>query len=488
MRGFRLFTLFVAAVAACGIIALLPLTLIGSSVLESSYREYAVRDMKANAHLFALALVDGEWLDHPGQLQETLSQAELGSATRFTIVASDGTVVADSDEEADRMENHATRPEVRQAMAGQTGIDIRQSPTLGTDWIYIAIPVGDQCIVRAAASLDDLNARLSVWWNRVLIGLAISLLVLLILAFAVSRILTKPLENATAAAERYAKGNFSYRLPISGSAEMQNLSLSLDTMAAELETRFKIIETQREEMSAIFDNMSEGVLAIDPDGKIMLANGAAETMLGLGPNNTGKNIEKTLRISGLFDAIQETRASDRAQEREIRLNTEQGEEKHLHVQSAKMFEHDQELGILMVFRDVTRLRQLEIIRKDFIANVSHELRTPITTIQSCLESLAEENDSADNYSGQLLAMALRNTRRMGDIINDLLLLAGMESGVAKAGGKVALSRLRPIVDDAISLRSDAAQAKKNRIYHTMRPGCSCAYQSAADQPRFGQFD
>lgn len=459
MGGVRLYVLLIFAVLLSGLAAMLPLAWTGSDAIESSYREYAVRDMTANANLFALAL-PRENAEMPRDEMSLLARtARESSETRFTVIARDGTVLADSDEYADRMENHANRPEIRDALAGKTRADIRRSPTLGTDWIYVAIPLTGGDVVRAAASLDELNDRLSLWWKRAFVGFGASVAILLALALLVARILAKPLEVAAAGAERYAKGDFAYRLPISGSAEMRKLSRSLGDMAGELDARFKLINRQREEMRAVFDNMSEGVLAVDAGGRVMLLNGMAEKILRLPGNVSGNTIESIIRNADLLDTLRETAEADQPLEKEIRVPRESGETL-VQVHSARMREGGGDAGVLVVLRDVTRLRQLEIMRRDFVANVSHELRTPITTIQSCLETLLEDGIGDRAESVEFLEMALRNTRRMGSIVGNLLFLAGMESGTANESSKTLTSPVRPVLDEALSLCREDAEARK----------------------------
>ncbi len=467
MGGIRLYVLLIFAVLLSGLAALVPMALTGSEALESSYREYAIRDMTANVNLFALSIAKNA-ADTPEELRELARTASPGSKTRFTVVAPDGMVVADSDEEAERMENHANRPEIREALAGRTGVDIRRSPTLGADWIYVAIPLSDGTVVRASTSLDELNSRLRLWWKHALIGFGASVAVLLALALLVARALARPLEVAAAGADRYAKGDFDYRPPVSGSAEMRKLSHSLGEMAGELDSRFRLINRQREEMRAVFENMSEGVLAVDTDSRIMLLNGAAERLLHLKPGLTGSAIENVARHAELLDVIRETAGAGEPLEREIRVISDSGAEALVLVHSARIREDDREIGVLVVLRDVTRLRQLEIMRRDFVANVSHELRTPITTIQSCLETLIDDGGGTPEETAGFLEMALRNTRRMGAIISNLLFLAGMESGDGgeedeKKRGEVVVAPVRPVLDEALSLCREDAEARKVRF-------------------------
>lgn len=460
MGGYRLYFLLVAAVLISGLAAMLPMALTGADALESSYREYAVRDMTANANLFALAVEPYLKQGKGDELEKIMRVAQDGSQTRFTLIAPDGEVVADSEENASRMENHANRPEVREARAGRTGVDIRKSPTLGSDWIYAAIPAEGGKVIRAAASLDELNTRLSQWWKRALAGFAISLAVLFVLALLVARRVAGPLEVAAAGADRYAKGDFSHRIPVSGSAEMRRLIVSLREMAEELDSRFKLILRQREEMRAVFENMNEGILAVAPDGTVMLLNGAAEKILNLKGGAGGKKLESLIRDPGLLGIVKDTASADKPLEKEIRVQAGDGDPILVQVHSARMQDDGVEQGVVLVLRDVTRIRHLEIMRRDFVANVSHELRTPITAIQGSLETLAEETTGV---GGQFLDMALRNTRRMGSIINNLLLLAGIESRDEKDGGKAAVCRVRPVIEEALSMYGDAAEARGTKF-------------------------
>lgn len=464
MGGFRLYFLLLIAVLLSGLAAMLPLAWTGADVLESSYREYAVRDMTANANLFSMVvapLLDGE--REPAGLSEVLRTAQGGSQTRFTIISRDGRVVADSEEDAGRMENHAGRPEVRRALAGAVGVDIRRSPTLGTEWIYAAVPMQNGMVARGAASLDEVNERLSLWWRRSALGFLVSLVVLVSLALLVARLVAKPLEVAAVGAGRYAKGDFSFRPPITGTAEMRTLADSLGGMAEELDSRFQLITRQREEMRVIFENMSEGVLAVDGGGRVMMLNRVAENILSLTADVAGKSLESVMRNAELQDAIRETRDSDKAVEKEVRVGNADGGESLVQVHAAPLREVGRAIGVVAVMRDITRLRQLEVMRRDFVANVSHELRTPVTTIQSSLETLLDGGMDDRAEAAAFLQMALKHTKRLGAIIGNLLLLSGMESGRSANKGKVAPHLVKPVLDEAISMCADEARERGDSI-------------------------
>ncbi len=462
MGGIRLNTLLVLGVLASGLVALLPFAWSGTDALSSSYRESALRAMESNAKLLALALPSGVADTDAAGMARFADAARAASGARCTVVLRDGAVLADSNEDPLRMENHANRPEIKAALAGETRAEIRNSPTLGDTWIFAAAPLPDGNVVRAAASLAELDARLSQWWRRGVLGFACSVAVLLGMALFVARRLSKPLETAAAGAERYAAGDFSFRVPVAGSAEMRRLSESMGTMAGELDARFRLITRQRGEMRAVFDNMSEGLLAVDESGAVMLSNRAAEEMLGMNTTFSGRYVAAGIRNADLLDALRGTADSDLPGERELRIRNDAAREDTVLLAHTVRMTGDGEggknLGVLAVLRDVTRLRRLEVMRRDFVANVSHELRTPVTAVQSCLETL-QDDGSVSGENAEFLEMALRNTRRMGAIISNLLFLAGMESDSQKEGERPEVGPVRPVLDEAVQLCQSEAAAR-----------------------------
>lgn len=464
MGGFRIYTLLILAVLLSGLAAMLPFAWSGADVLSSLYRETVAKDLESSARLFALAVSPRGEKNDGQALSELARTARSVSDTRFTVIRLDGRVVADSDEDADRMENHLNRPEIRTAVSGTTGVLSRPSPTLGADWMYVAVPLADGKVVRAAASMKELDNRLSQWWRKAAMLFGVSIAILIVMALLVGRMLSRSLETAAAGAERYARGDLSYRLPVTGAAETRRLSEAMGIMAAELDSRFKLVNRQREEMSVVFDNMSEGIVAVDETGHVILVNKAAQSVLGLPENTSGASIETVARNAELLNTIHETVKTNHPLEREIRIGRDAIGESLILAHTARILEAGENAGVLVVLRDVTRLRYLETMRRDFVANVSHELRTPITTIQSCLETILEDDNDGDMGKNMEFAeMALKNTKRMGAIIDNLLFLAGMESGTAKGVGKVGVALVSPVIDEAVALCREEAETRKTSV-------------------------
>lgn len=459
MGGIRLYVLVILAVLLSGLAAMLPFAWSGASVLSSSYHESAVKEMESSARLFALALSSDTDGKSRSELQRLAKTARAATGSRYTLVLQDGTVAADSDEDATRMENHGNRAEIQAALSGKTGVEVRSSPTLETDWIYVAIPLEDGNVVRAAGSMRELNVRLSQWWKKALPGFVLSGAVLLALSLFAARKLSHPLEEAVSGVERFAQGDFTRKLPVSGSSEMRKLSSSINEMADELDARFKTIGMQKEKMRVVFDNMSEGILAVDDYGKILLMNGTAEKFLGLSKDVSGIGIETIARNPDLLDIIKETVSTGSPVERDIRIRRDE-EELLMQVHTARINEKSGNIGVLTALRDVTRLRHLEIMRKDFVANVSHELRTPITAVRSSLETILDDGFDDRQSTTEFLEMALKNTKRIGSIIDNLLFLAGMESGVQKDTGKIGPHELLPVLEESVTVCREDAEDKE----------------------------
>ncbi|MDR1536239.1 MAG: PAS domain-containing protein [Planctomycetota bacterium] len=469
MGGIKLFSGIAGFVLLGGLVIMLPLAWLGADSLESSGREYALRELRANAAL-AAQLIEPELAEpDPEALSRLLRRAKGGGDTRFTLIRADGRVLADSNENVDRLENHRDRPEVAAALAGNPGSNIRASASLGVEYIYAALPFAGGWALRASAALSGVDARLAQWWRRVVAGILASLAALSGLSLLAARILARPIEDAVAGAERFAQGDLAYRPPPTWLSEIRRLNAFLARMADELDSRFKLISRQRGEMRALFESMSEGVLAIDPDRKVMLLNEAARKLLHVSGNIEGMELETALRNSDLLDLFASAAGTEGQAGRELRLPGEGSlEETLVLAQATRIRFGEDDGGTLAVLRDVTHLTRLEMMRKDFIANVSHELRTPVTAIQSCLETIRDEPDGPE--ASGFLEMALKNTRRLGAIIGNLLLLAGMESGGKETLGEPAVCPVAPVIDEALSLCRESIEAREAALAVDCDPG------------------
>ena len=387
--------------------------------------------------------------------------------TRITIINADGTVVADSDEEARAMDNHADRPEVRRALDGADGTATRYSSTLRRTMVYAAVPVegpaGVRVVVRTALPLFFLESTFRSIRLEIVLGGLLLLMLTAVAGFAISRWITRPIDEIRSGAERFAAGDLSGHIPVFKSAEIGGLAEALNSLAAQLMGKIRDMEKQRNEQAAVMASMVEGVLAVDPDERIINLNTAAANLFHLSiVEARGRGLREAIRHPGLQEFVARTLAGTQPTEGDIVLHD--GEEKFLQLSGARLRDaQGRSLGALIVMNDVTRLRRLENVRRDFVANVSHELKTPITSIKGFVETLADGAVNRPEDARRFLEIIARQADRLNSIIEDLLMLSRIEQDAEH--GQVSLERapLQPVLASAIQACQVKAGEKRIRV-------------------------
>ena len=341
------------------------------------------------------------------------------SGLRVTLIARDGRVIAESEEAPDgvpRIENHGERPEVRAALAGRVGSDRRLSATVNRPLLYVAVP-GGPGVVRLAAPLAG-NDAILIHVHRAFLGAAlVALLIGAGLAFLAGRSIARPLTTISQAARSIAQGA-PPRFPRSGVPDIDELIRALREMHAQLDQRFNELRRERAESAALVEAMIEGVIASDPRGRIVTANAAARRLLGYEPDAPLPDLEQIFRVKAAREVVDAVLGGQSVLERELELD---GQSVLL---SARPLAHG---GALLVLHDVTELRRLETVRRDFVANVSHELKTPLTSISGYAETLVQEPADGET-TRRFLTVILSNARRMQRLVDGLLDLSRIESG------------------------------------------------------------
>ena len=362
----------------------------------------------------------------------------LGEAinARVTVIASDGTVLGDSYESGAalrRMDNHLTRPEVREAVASGLGISIRLSGTVGILMLNVAVPVhlpdrGLLGIVRLSLPLTEIEAQHRAM-RAVLIGaVGIAFLLSLGMSYLVARSITRPLAEIVQAAKRMVGGEFHPRIRPGSSDEVSDLARVLNHMAASIEEKIEALKQDRAKMAATLIAMQEGVMVLAVDGTVRLINPAMERMIGRqGGELTGKSYWEVIRQPRLHEFIAHALAGGIGTTTEIGLGS--GSDRIFQVYTSSLSEGEgNPAGLVLVFHDISDLRRLEQVRKDFVANVSHELRTPLTAIKGYVEALRDDPKIELPQRHRFLEIIETHTDRLNLIITDLLLLSKIESG------------------------------------------------------------
>lgn len=349
---------------------------------------------------------------------------------RVTLVSQDGVVLGDSEVATDalaKLDNHGTRPEIADALASGKGASARQSATLDEKMMYVAMPFGAGDHARAVARLatpllavDDAVARLrGLIWVASLAALGLAVVAATIAAQST----TKEVRVLTEIARRMAGGDLQARVRADGDDEVAELAHALDGLAASLSTTLGDLRDERDLQRAILDGMSEGVLVLDKEGRVVMMNSALRAMLLVGSDVKGRLLVEAVRHSELHDLAKKAREQRGAATKELDLPGLQP--RRLLVQTTPIADEGHDL--LAVFVDVTDLRRLESLRRDFVANVSHELRTPVTAVRSAAETLRTVMVEDPGRAGRFVDIIDRNAQRLHELIEDLLELSRLES-------------------------------------------------------------
>ncbi len=357
--------------------------------------------------------------EHVGEAAFSDSLADaLGSAVghRITLVRGDGRIAGDSEVPADRVSalgDYSDRPEIRAALAGRVGSDIRASSVLARELLYVAIPHGGGAL-RVAMPASELDAPV-VRLRRVTVAAAAgTLLLLLVFAGFLERFLAAPIRRVRGALEELVEGRFATRLAPSGDGEVARLARAADRVADRLEEMEEGLEAGQE-LGEVFQHMDEGVAVVGDDGRVTRANRAFLDVLGR-DDAVGE------RFGTLFRDPAPRRLLERGLEGEAGSR-----EVELGDRAVLLSVHPHGVGAVVTSRDLTRLRRLEGIRRDFVANVSHELKTPLTSVLGFAEALADSEMPPDRVRefGQRI---VTNGVRMRRMIEELMDLSRVESG------------------------------------------------------------
>jgi two-component system phosphate regulon sensor histidine kinase PhoR len=389
------------------------------------------------------------------------------AATRITVIAGDGTVLGDSNENPAHMDNHATRPEIRAASSGDTGASLRFSKTLSQNMLYVAIPLNNanpsQGVLRLSVSAAALDAMLSTIHRRLLYGILLIALMAAMVSYFLARRISRPIEEMRRSAERLAGGDTNQPITIEGAnvpSEMLELAQSLNNMAQQLNARIRTISQQHNELEAVFASMTDGVLAIDPNHSIIRINRAAAELFNIQHQSLqGMNYEAIIRNLELQNFLEHSLNGQESITRELTL-MENGQKMILNCHVHPLYDGDnRQMGSLVILNNRTRIKQLESIRQDFVANVSHELKTPITAIRGYVETLLDGALDDKKAAKSFLRIILRQGGRLDAIVDDLLSLARIEDLAHNQKMEFNQEDILPILETVIQTCSVAAQNK-----------------------------
>ncbi len=393
--------------------------------------------------------------------------------TRFTVIAPDGTVLGDSHKDPDSMENHGNRMEVIAALSGKTGISERHSYTLNEQMIYVAVPMyssGKRSgVVRAALSTAMIRNELHKMYGRIGMGLLILTGFAALLSFYVSRRISLPIDTIRKGAQRFASGDYAGKLMPSGYAEIDQLSESLNEMAVHFRATIDSLTEQHNRLDAVLSSMVEGVIAVDNEQHILAINQMTVELFSLPLKPAiGTWIGGVLRNAKINEFIR------RIGEGGIMLKDEtlllddhphnNGNERILQLNGNALRDAKGEtIGVLVVINDITRLKKLEMMRSDFVANVSHELRTPLTSVKGFVETLQAGALDDKEETRRFLTIISRQVERLSTIVEDLLTLSRIEQETHEHTPDLQRTHIAHLLAGAVEICGVKAAAKNVRI-------------------------
>jgi two-component system phosphate regulon sensor histidine kinase PhoR len=383
--------------------------------------------------------------------------------TRVTFILPDGTVIGDSEMDPSRMENHANRPEVIEAMNGEIGRSVRFSDTIRRTLMYLAVPLRRDGaivgVVRTSVPMSVVDWSIRSVRRQFIFGGAIVACLFSAAAFLLARQISRPIEEMRRTATRLADGDLGARVKLPDGHEMRSLAQTINRMAEQLGDRMETVTRQRDEQRAVFSSMVEGVVAVDADSRIMSLNPAASRLLQIGQEQAvGRSIQEAVRNPDL-QAFISSLLNGGASEAEVTVYGDR--ETVLQLRGAPLASaKGSPMGAVLVLDDVTQTRRLETMRRDFVANVSHELKTPITALKGCVETLAGTLREGDTDTARFVAMMDRHVDRLGRIVEDLLSLSRLEHGAENEGMMREQGSLCEVVGRSVQAMTPAA-AKKN---------------------------
>jgi two-component system phosphate regulon sensor histidine kinase PhoR len=439
--------------------------------LDSTLKEFTYQRVKSALLKETLLVKMFLEKDFPGypRLKEVDRVVDKTGATvdaRVTIIGLDGTVLGDSEldgQKLEEVENHLYRPEVQEALKTGTGESVRFSTTIQKNMLYIAVPFGKEeakGIIRLSLPLSEVEMVSNYLKKILFVSLILAFAVAALASLIASVFISQPLKKISALARKIAEGDFSKKITIKTKDEVEDLAHSFNFMSEEIRSKMDEIKTSRSRLEAVLLSMFDGVMVVDTKGNILLMNQTLKDFLKVSQDPVGKKPLEVLRNIEVQEISERALSLHKGVEkREISILMP--EEKILLIHGTPITRADRTEGAVLLFHDITELRRLEKIRKDFVANVSHELRTPVSSIKGYAETLLDGALKEKKNAESFVKVILSDSNRLANLIDDLLDLSGIESGSLSLN--LASCSIKSIVQRVVRELNKPAQKKSISI-------------------------
>ena len=409
-------------------------------------------------HFETIATVVAERVSHmpAGDIQSYCEQMGETIGSRITIINRKGDVIGDTNKNPRFMDNHISRKEVAQAFKGQTSSAVRFSDTTKQTMLYVAMPIKDDtgnivAVFRVAVSIESVNELIDSVTDSVITAVIITALAAVAVSFFISKRISKPIAALREGAKRFTRGELDYKLKADGSYETSSLANTMNNMAIELDRRIKHITEQQATQNTILSSMTEAVIAVDNRRNVIMANNAAVELFDMPQDFLGKKLEEVARQPQLQNIITDMLSKGNANINAEMTIFRQDNQVALQVNATLLKMDALQIGVMVVLTNVTRIKRLENLRKEFVANVSHELKTPITSIRGFVETLSDGAIDDTENARKFLEIIARQTSRLEAIIDDLLTLSRIERLGDNSELEIMTAFIKPPLTAAISV-------------------------------------
>lgn len=455
-------------------------TVFFTSQTAQKYYKSEVRDKLVNSAMFIGSQISdelgkGQKVDYDAYAKKyshILEQSsrsfnpDIKNKTRITIIDSDGKVLGESETDYSSMENHQNRKEVKDALGGSIGEDTRYSETLHIDFLYVSVPVKNApIVVRASVPLVQLQNIDQIMWYYSIVGILIGLFITSLLALRFSGSITMPIKELTRVSKEISTGNYAKRSNINSHDEIGELANAFNDMASELERTVADLTEKNVRVDTIINSMSSGIVAVDHNYMIILANSIACELFGVknGPGIVGLNVIELIRNTQINAQLKETidknifLAKDifagLPHEKILRVHTSPIKSKHSSSKNS---------GGIIYIQNITSIKKLEQIRTDFVSNVTHELKTPLTSIRGFIETLRAGALKDQNVAEKFLEIIDIEAERLSMLINDILQLSEIEG--KQKDTNITDSNLKMLIEETMAILQ--GMADKKNVYLT----------------------
>lgn len=402
------------------------------------------------------------FLGQGGDLDTLAKKLGMEIDARVTIIALNGTVLGDSQEDPATMENHATRPEVIDALASGLGESTRYSTTLGEMMMYVAVPITNQSnivgVARVALPLAAVENSLNQVTLIIILAVVVMAVLAIVAAVLISRATTRPLREITKASKRIASGELGQKIPVRTRDETGQLAQAFNEMSSNLNKLVGDISIEKTKLQTVLANMADGVIMADVEGKIVLANQATERLFGF--------TEKDVINKPLIEVVHDHEADEILK---LCLRTSQMQTAQFESVTSKRFIRaiaiplieDRLTGALLLFQDLTELKSLQTMRRELVGNISHELRTPLAGIKAMVETLKDSAIDDKEAAMDFLTRIDSEVDRLTQMVSELTELSRIETGHVEL--RISAVNLNLLVEEVVAQLNPLAQRQQVTI-------------------------